>query len=503
MKLFSALIFFIAILAAGCAGDPDLSARFEAERAMWKANAEVKRLSIRPELVTEASWRNAVEQFVSIPSRHPARGKNATSEELRAIHAYALLAAARIYGSLGDSVAMLDTYARIETEYKDLPMVSGQVAFARGRVAETRGDWNGALTAYADVLSRVAPRSGDPGVAGAVLELPLRMSRIKVVSARDSSMAFRQQVYRDAERTYQDLIDKADTLTALDARAYMAEVAADQGDWTRAARYLSDLETALAGMKPAPKDPASARYSLAQLQLRSKESPETFQATLRSLITKYPESPFAVQSRISLAYSLAQTGKVEEALQSLEAVGKAENAPEDLAGQALLLKAQILDRSGRWTEAQQILHALPVDHPLTEAALLAPVEIVRHYERLGDEAAAASALEKAEAAYRDFLVRYPTGPVSVMAQEKLARTLASQKRYDLAVAEFVRLGEALGPQPAGAQYLVAAAQLAVRELGDTTRAAEILDRTAVLNPNNRMGRWASEEAARLRKSPER
>ncbi|HET9233771.1 MAG TPA: tetratricopeptide repeat protein, partial [Candidatus Eisenbacteria bacterium] len=387
MKPVAALVLFV-LLAAGCGGDTDLNARFEAERALWKANAEVQRLSIRPELVTEATWRHAVAMFAAIPTRYPARGTGTTSEELRGVHAYALLAAARIYGSLGDSVAMLDTYARIEADYEDLPTVSGQVAFARGRVAESRGDWKGALSAYETTLARVARRSGDPGVAGAVLELPLRMSRIKVVSARDSSMAFRQEAYRDAERTYQDLVATADTLTALDARAYLADVAADNGDWTGAARYLSELETLLAGMNPPRKDPASVRYSLAQLQQRSKASPETIQATLRSLITTYPESPFAVQSRIALAYSLAQAGHLEEALPPLEEVAKAKNAPEDLAGQALLLRAQILDRSGRWTEAQQILHAIPVDHPLTESALLAPIEIVRHYERLGDEAGA-------------------------------------------------------------------------------------------------------------------
>ena len=503
MKPVAASALCLVFLFAGCARDPDLGSRFEAERALWKANAEVKRLGIRPELVSEATWRSTVEMFSSIPDRYPARGKGTTSEELRGVHAYALLAAARIQGSLGDSVAMLDTYGRIETNYEDLPVVSGQVAFARGRLAESRGDWTGALSAYEAALARVSPRAGDPGVAGAVLELPLRMSRIKVVSAGDSSMAFRHQAYREAERTYEDLIAHADTLTALDARAYMADVAADQADWNRASRYLSELETLLAGMTPPPKDPASVRYSQAQLQLRSKASPDAIQATLRSLITTYPESPFALQARVALAYSLAQNGNPEEALRSLEEVAQAKNAPEDLAGQALLLQAQILDRSGRWTEAQQILHALPVDHPLTEAALLAPIEIVRHYERLGDEAGAAAALEKAEAAYRDFLVRYPTGPVSVMAQEKLARTLAQEKRYDLAVAEFVRLGEALGPQPAGAQYMVAAARLAMQQLGDTTRAAEILDRTAVLYSNNRMGRWASEEAARLRKSPQR
>jgi len=328
------------------------------------------------------------------------------------------------------------------------------------------------------------------------------MARIRVVAAHDSSMTFRAQAYRDAETYYKDMIAKADTLTTLDARAYMADVAADQSHWDEAASQLKSLEQTLRVMKPAPKDPASARYALAQLQTRSKAEAPSVQATLLSLIKDYPESPFVVQANLSLAYTYAQSEQFDRALAALDAVGSTKSAPEDLAGQALLLKAQILDHTGKWTDAQQILAALPVDHPLSEAALLAPIEVVRHYERAGDSEGTQAALAKAEASYRDFLNRYPTGPVSVMAQEKLARTLAQEKRYDLAVAEFVRLGEALGQHPAGATYLAAAAQLALQQLGDTTRAAEILDRTATQYPNRKVGQWASEQAARLRKGPQ-
>jgi tetratricopeptide (TPR) repeat protein len=492
------LVILASALAVGC-GDADLGNRFRAERALWNANAEVQRLSIRPELVTEATWRKAVDTYSAIPSQYPAKGRGATALELRGIHANALLAAARIYGTLGDSVAMLDVYSRIENEYKDLPLITGEVAFARGRLAESQNDWDGALAAYREALARVQPKAGDPGVAGAVMELPLRMARIRVVAAHDSSMAFRQQAYRDAETYYRGMIAKADTLTGLDARAYMADVAADQNNWGEAAAQLKSLETTLNSMKPSPRDPASARYALAQLQSRSKAEASNVQATLSSLIKDYPESPFVNQANLSLAYSYSQSGSFDQALTALDAVGKGKNAPEDLAGQALLLKAQILDHTGKWTEAQQILAALPVDHPVSEAALLAPIEVVRHYERVGDTEGAQAALAKAEGAYRDFLSRYPTGPVSVMAQEKLARTLAQEKRYDLAIAEFVRLGEALGQHPAGATYLAAAAQLALQQLGDTTRAAEILDRTATQYPNRKVGHWASEEAARLRK----
>ena len=501
MKRGFAFVLLTFALLAGC-GDPDLGSRFRAERALWNTNSEVARLSIRPELVSDAAWRKVVDVYSTIPTQYPAKGHGATAVELRQVHAYALLAAARIYGTLSDSVAMLDVYSRIENEYKDLPRVTGEVAFARGRLAESRNDWGAALAAYQEALTRVAPKSGDAGVPGAVIELPLRMARIRVVAARDSTMAFRHQAYQEAETYYRDKIANADTLTALDARAYMADVAADQNKWDEAAGQLKALESTLTVMNPPPKDPASARFALAQLQVRSQSQAGNVEATLQSLITDYPQSPFVAQAELGLAFGYAKKGDVDRALQSLDAVGTVKNAPEELAGQALLLKAQLLDRAGRWNEAQTILAALPVDHPLSEAALLAPIEVVRHYERVGDTEGAQAALAKAETAYRDFLTRYPSGPVSVLAQEKLARTLTQEKRYDLAVAEFVRLGASLGQHPAGAQYLTAAAQLALQQLGDTTRAAQILDQTATQYANRKVGQWASEEAARLRKGPQ-
>ena len=144
MKRALALALLLSTFVAACAGDPDLGTRFRAERALWNASAEVQRLSIRPELVSEATWRKTVETFTAIPSEYPAKGKRAAAVELRGVHAHALLAAARIYGSLGDSVAMLDVYSRIENEYKDLPLITGEVAFARGRIAESQGDWDAA-----------------------------------------------------------------------------------------------------------------------------------------------------------------------------------------------------------------------------------------------------------------------------------------------------------------------------------------------------------------------
>ena len=142
--------------------------------------------------------------------------------------------------------------------------------------------------------------------------------------------------------------------------------------------------------------------------------------------------------------------------------------------------------------------ALPVQHPLTEAALLAPLETIAHYQRAEDSKETEAALVRAEGAYRDFVQRYPPGPITLSARAKLVQTLVLQKRFEDAIAELLSMSDDLREQPQGAALLLDAARIAHGQLGDSTRAAEILERLASRYPNMSMGRWAKAEVARLR-----
>jgi hypothetical protein len=53
----------------------------------------------------------------------------------------------------------------------------------------------------------------------------------------------------------------------------------------------------------------------------------------------------------------------------------------------------------------------------------------------------------------------------------------------------------------GANYAFAAARYAYQQMGDTARAADILDQAAATYKDGDFGRWAGTEAARLRKRP--
>jgi len=163
-----------------------------------------------------------------------------------------------------------------------------------------------------------------------------------------------------------------------------------------------------------------------------------------------------------------------------------------------LARGRVLEQNGRWSEARETFRALPVDQPTSDAALQAPLEIAGHYARANDETGLTNALTDAEKHYRDFVARYPPGHPAFAARVKLAQTLALQKRYGDAVTELVEIAESMNGAPDGARYFVDAAGMALNQMNDKTRAAEILDRVAKLYPSAKVGQWAVAEATRLR-----
>jgi tetratricopeptide (TPR) repeat protein len=493
-----ALLALVILVLAGCGGDAAIGARYRAERGLWRLDREAERLSIRPDLVTQDQWMALAGRYESLATSDKARVPSTPAgNDWRATEAVALVRSAQIHAALGDSTHMLELYSRVETDYADVPKVAGEVALARGKIAESRRDWTKAIAAYRSVLERVEPKADKVGVAKTALELPLHIARLAAVAAGDTAAAARAPHYREAESTYRSLIAAGDSATVAEAHAYLAQAASDLGDWPTALAEVRRAETESRKLTPPPREPASLRYSAAGIERRMGDE-RGYRATLDSLIVDYPKSSFAPRALLALADQAAGEGRTEDALTFLERVGKDYANEEDLAAQAMLARGRLLERADRWSEAQEVFRALPVDHPVTAAALSSPLEIAGHYERVGDTEGRRSALERAEAQYRDFLSRYPEGKLSATADQQLVSTLTLLGRKKDALDQMLGLSERYRGTNRGANYAFAAARYAYLEMGDTARAADILDRAAATYKDADFGRWAGTEAARLR-----
>lgn len=496
----------LGVLLIGCGEQAIVGQRYRAERALWNANRELRLLSVRPELVTKDRWLTMAAQYEALASGFvqagPAEDTTSTGEahRIQTIKARALITAAQIHSSLRDSTRMMELYDRVDTEFADVPTVRAEVAWARGQIAEGKGEWARASVEYQGVVDRIDPDPGGTGLPGLVMRLPLHIARLAVREAGDSAMG---PHYDEAGRYYNNVIrGHPGSNLELEAKYFLANLAVDLGDRTRATGELRGLEERLQESDSPPRNPAEIRFLIGMIQLQGNASPDSSRRTFLSVIEDYPEESVAPKSLQILAGISAEQGQTEKALTYLDRIPEEYPGAEQVAAEAMLAKGLLLEQNDRWPEALGILRALPKTYPFSEPALMAPLKVVAHGLRVEDTDHLSSALETAERGYREFAERYPSGPLTISAREKLVQVLYLQERYEEAVSELTSLGESLTGTPQGAALLVNAARMALSALQDTSQAADILDLTGTLYAKDEIGRWASAEASRLRRAKE-
>jgi tetratricopeptide (TPR) repeat protein len=513
-----ALLVLLAMVIASCATNRDVGRRYRAERDFMRADWEFQNLSIRPGDVGEDRWAALARRFEAIADRYGAESAageaSPVRQEIRAVAARALFAAARIHADLGDSNRVEALYDRMAVDFSNLPEVAAEVALIRGGIAERRGDRLAAAALYQGVVDQVAPEAGATGAAGMVLELPLQIARLR---AHDATGESRADAYVSARAYYERLAqDPAGGVIPVDAQVRLAQVAGDLGRWDEATAILQRLEAHLRSLKDPPRPPADIRFAIYGVQSRAGVDLELSRQTLTSLLEDYPDTvAIAPQVLLALASNASRRGRIDEALANLDRiVAEWSDKNAGAASHALLTKGRLLENQGRWTDALTTFRAVATQFPLSEAALQAPLEIVLHYARLSDAEAAKgdaeaaksdveatkTALSQAESGYREFVSRFPPGRLTAIARANLARVLALQDKHDAAVTELVRLGDDLAGSSQGAVLLLEAARIAFTDLGDTARAIGILDHAGEVYARTGSGRWAVTEAARLREA---
>ena len=508
MKARLAVVLVLAGLGA-CGGEALIGARYRAERELWHLNEEYRRLDIKPQLVGPDTWRALAVRYEDMAASYAIAPKTDTADtvahELRTLVARSLISAAQIRANIGDSLQMHANYRRVLANFQDIPLLVAEVVLAQGRIAEAAQKWGEAASAYSNIVEHVAPLPGDPGVPGAVLELPLRVARLRhqeivqAVAAGDTTgaRAAARAAYADAEQRYAYWIStQPQTRLALEAHLHLADTAADQAHWQVALQELRLVEKQVAGNKESIVDAGNVRFSIALVQNRFAPA-ESTRATLLSLLAEYPQSPAAPQALLALANQAARLGATNDALDYLDRLRDDYAGADQLNAEGLLTRGRLLERESRWAEALDAFRNLPVRHPLSEPALQAPLEIVAHYTRVEDTQEANAALARAEREYRQLLARYPAHPITLSTRTKLVQTLALQKRNDEALTELLAISDALQGHPQGATYMLQAARFAYNQMDDHPRAAEILARLAKSYPNMDIGRWAAAEATRL------
>jgi TolA-binding protein len=487
------------LLLTSCGDNQDIGQRYRAERDLWQANWEFRNHSIRPDAVTDDEWNTLAQRFESIADRNTEisspGGDKGVEDAIQALAARALFTASRIYGGLGDSIRVEQIFNRVTSDFDHLDDVAAEVAIAKGRLAEGHREFSVAAGLYQSIVDRVAPDPEDTGAAGMVLNLPLRIARLLALEAPEED---RGSHFTKARNYYQQVLqDHSSEKAQAEALVHLAEIAFELGELEESTSILRDLETRLRELEDPPRDPASVRMAVYAMMSRAGTDPMETRAVLVSLIEDYPESNLIPQALMMLTNNATDRGAVDEALGYLDQIATDYDADDVLPARALLAKARLLDQADRWGEALETYRLLPVRYPISESALMVSIEIANHFARAGEADAESRALTRAEQDYRDFISRYPPGPTTLFARERLAQTLARLERFEEATTELEALGSAMMGSPQGAKLLVTATNVALTQLADTARAVTILERIVNGYPETEVSRQAADEAARL------
>ncbi len=489
----------------GCGVDPGVGDRFQAERGLWNANREARRQSIRPDLVDETARRDLAGRFRGIGDRFGAAAPDTSSivvTDTRRVAARALLNAGRMYVALGDSAPAGEIFEQVRRSFPEFPELSAEGAFGSATLAEGAGRAGDAADAYQHVVTTLQPDLSAGGARAAVVRLPTRMARLRLREAGpevENPAAF----YDPALAYYEALLSRnPEPGVELEARYSYVDALTDLGRWDQVIEQLGVIENNLEGMERPLRDPAEARYLRTQAMRRRGDPIESGEVLLRSIVTDYPRSGYAVRSLLTLGVVAAEAGRHDEALAAFAELRGAYAEPEALRAEALLREARLLRTLGRWPEARELFLSLPREHPLTAPALEAPLDVVRYYEDQKDDDGRRAALEDAEAVYRSIMEEYPAPEFSARAQDKLTVVLLLQDRKREALTELERVAVTLRGSREGAMALLRAATLALGEFQDTTRAIALLEKTGEWYEETDLGRRAIQEAARLRGKPQ-
>lgn len=487
----------LAIAVAGC-GDAGVARRYRGERMLFWADRDFAEFTVDASGSPVERWEELAERYESIGRQNldvqPDSSRPATLE-VRNLAARALFRSAQIHAALNDSLWVERVFTEMAETFDSAPNIAGEVWLARGRAAESRGELAEAIDWYRLVVRDFTPDPGAPGVAGSVLELPLRIVRARAqLGDRDrleEDLVRAQQYYRELSAPGRSVRLRAMALLLL------GQTLGEGGDWGAAAAVFDSLETWLGTSPGASIPPSQAALEGLVARHRAGSSLRALSSHLEALLEVHARTPAMVDACVRLAGWLAERGDLDRAMAWSDRAVTEATDPESRAS-ALLVRGRLLSRQGRWVESFQDLRRIQAEHPVSEAALASHVELAMYFSRLGDGVARQEALDSAESELRSFVERYPKGAHTILAFEHLITVLEMKGDYEAAVYELLALGEHVrGTSREPAVLMRAAREFEVR-LQDLERAAAILEDVATRFPQTRIGARAANEALRLR-----
>ena len=366
---------------AGCGGDPDLWARYHAERLLWKARRAVAiaQLGLHdPAGKAAAGATQALDRVVrAYPPERWATGdaleRPRARDVARLSGAAALLRASLDERAEHDAAAEL-RYANAALAYAAIESVAVAARVGSARVLERLGRNDAAAAAWIG-LAQHAGELDSAGVApwSARLAAPAEAVRLLRLLGRGAQA---ESVRASA----------ATRLAAAAGRFAGTPVADDLWDTlAQLQRQSSRYAEARAAMRAALSEPGADECRperVLELAILSREArlPDTA-LVYATWAARDFAGPVALEATRALAHAWEDAGVADSALAVYKRLIEGLPPLGDLAARARLDRARLLDAMGHWEAARAELRALAMMQPTHPCGVAALVEIVRHHVR--------------------------------------------------------------------------------------------------------------------------
>lgn len=380
-----AALLVAALFAAGC-GDPDLWARFRAERGTWRIAREIQRITIEPRLASprdfrraEAACREVLAAFPAADWAAPERLEDARARDVAAEAGKAAIALGRIAELRGAPEEALAHYESALADWGALPEVGLEAALAQARLHDAAGRTVEAAAAWRRIARSFDPRDGRGGVRQEVLEAPRRAAALEREIGRE----------REAQALLRDAIGRLERLAAAEqdsGRAVawweaLAEGHEAVGDPERA---LEARERAVSAT-PAGWERERERLGLERARaLLAAGRPDEARAAAAPLRSAWRmEHRLAAYLLVGRAFAAA--GRLDSALAAWDRIIDDHANAIDAAAEARWLRGSALQAAGRWEEARTEYRTLAATYPAHRLAMQAMGRMVEYHARRGED----------------------------------------------------------------------------------------------------------------------
>jgi TolA-binding protein len=355
----------------------------------------------------------------------------------------------------GDFAASAETCQQLLEKYP-ADELAPQAALLRGQILSQQGDVEPALAMYESVVERYGQSEQlAPALLGAAriheelghheraADLYGRLvEEFPEFSERDLALYNRAWVLRsidqlsDADRQFEQLrTEYPQSRYWADAVYRLAERAMQTGEEAQAKKLLAEL----LGAKPEEEIAAHALYLQAQIAVAASDWSEVGPPLAR-LVDKFPNSSVRLLAEFWQAEGAYQLKNYEPAAQRFAALAQCvqgqsgEKKREAWMAMIPLRRAQIMVHEKQWPEAQEMAQSVTTDFPGFRQQYEVDYVLARCL-------ASQAKFDEARAVYRQ-VIRSPQGSkteTAAMSQWMIGESFFHQKKYDLALREYLRL----------------------------------------------------------------